>query len=147
MSKYNVKNYFKTLAQLPIIYTFYAVVRIGGFLEICLVRLDNPISSPGQELYRVLTKDISKEQESLLSIGAIMKLMEKKSDAHVEIFREKYEESEAGHYAKTHNPDKKLYAVLKPNREENLSRIRNVLYSTDPELLNKVLVKMKAILE
>lgn len=143
MNKYNAKNYFRTLAQLPIIGAIFVVVRIELFLDKCLARFDNPISSP----YRERSNDLSEKPRGPVSIGRVIELLEKEPDEYVNWFREYLEKSDSGQWAIANSPDRRSYAVMKPNREENISRIENVLLATGPKTHGKVLEVLINLLE
>ena len=66
----------------------------------------------------------------------IMEHSDALSDADIERTRIRFESTDAGRRAAADSPERKLYAVLKPTREENIRRILNVLYGTDKGKLN-----------
>jgi len=57
--------------------------------------------------------------------------------------RETFELTSAGKQAVKTNPDRRLYAVLKPTRAENLKRIENVFLEMDSMTLQDVLSRVE----
>ena len=67
--------------------------------------------------------------------------MNRLGDVSVEGNRKVFENSPAGRRAVAGNPDRRLYAVAKPTRAENLKRIQNVFCEMDSGTLHSIFLK------
>jgi hypothetical protein len=73
------------------------------------------------------------------SVQQILSMWEKKNNWTVANDRRTFEATKWGQQVVKNNPDRHLYAVLRPTRKENLDRIANVLRAMDAEAFNRVL--------
>lgn len=73
------------------------------------------------------------DQESLPELGEILMSIRIRPKAWVNNVRSKMEDSYVGRKARANCKDRRLYAVLKPTKEENLRRIENVFRAMTPE--------------
>ena len=108
MKMITIKCWFLTHAQVWIVLVLLATNYVNLFLETILARLDREV----------------------------MKCSDALSDTDIERTRVRFESTTAGRKAVASSPERKLYAVLKPTREENIRRILNVLYGTNKGKLN-----------
>ena len=69
------------------------------------------------------------------------------TDKQLDADRKIFENPTAGRRAVKNNPDRRLYAVLKPTRAENLRRIENVLCEMDLAVLKKIFHNTAKLLE
>ncbi|MFZ0035632.1 MAG: hypothetical protein WAK60_11680 [Sedimentisphaerales bacterium] len=76
--------------------------------------------------------------ERKYTVQQILSLWEKKSNRTVANDRRVFEATKWGQQVIRSNPDRHLYAVLYPTRQENLTRIGNVLRAMDAEAFGKV---------
>ena len=83
------------------------------------------------------------EEREPLSIVWFLKHLEGYSDAMLERGRKRIEESDAGQAAVRSNPDRRVYAVLKPTRAENIERIKYVFLAMDAFELYKELESVR----
>jgi hypothetical protein len=73
------------------------------------------------------------------AVQRILSMWGKKSNWTVAKDRRAFEATKWGQQVIRSNPDRHLYAVLCPTRQENLTRIANVLRAMDAEAFNRVL--------
>jgi len=73
------------------------------------------------------------------AIEQILSCWAKKSNRTVTNDRRVFEATERGQQVIRSNPDRHLYAVLYPTRQENLDRIGNVLRAIDAEVFARVM--------
>lgn len=131
MSDYTPKNIFLTVIQLPFFWVLLLVNKQKLYLMRILSKLDNPISSPikdmaDKELLGLSEINPGKIEDGLLFLKKEMTCISWKSDSWIEGFRCIMEKTSKGLSVIRTSSDRRLYAVLKPTRAENLQRIKNV---------------------
>lgn len=83
------------------------------------------------------------QEREPLSIVWFLKHLEAYTDEMLEAGRKRIEEGEAGMVAIQSNPNRRLYAVLKPTRAENIERIKHVFLAMDAFELYKELQSVR----
>ncbi len=147
-----IKTYLQAVAQLLVSLILLIVVIVDLILEYtrlllmrCMMCLDTPPSLLKIALLRIdSTEDKTvnscecyKDRER--AIQQILSRWDKKSYYVIAKDRRAFEATEWGQQAMRNNPDRHLYAVLSPTRQENLARIGNVLREMDSVTFSRVL--------
>jgi len=81
-----------------------------------------------------------------ISIRWFIEILGELDDVGIECMRKNLEGIKEGRQAVESNPNRRIYAVLKPTRAENLERIEYVLSALEPFMLNEVLASVKIAL-
>jgi hypothetical protein len=116
------------------------VAYLNLLLTRCLVALGNPLSWP-LECFSI------NYGATKINIKMVIDLLNMLDDKILDCNRKVFENTTAGRRAVKNNPDRRLYAVLKPTRVENLRRVENVLYETDSAALNQIFHNAAKVLE
>ncbi len=85
------------------------------------------------------TNDCIYQADREAAIRQVLNCWSEKSNYTVAKDRRVFEATKWGQRAVRNNPDRHLYAVLRPTRQENLTRIGNVLREMDAVTFNRVL--------
>ncbi|GEM_PF-1932836 len=101
-----------------------------------------PVQEPPQAATAAVTTE-----DDLPSVEAILRRLCQESDAGLDADRQVFENSEAGRRAVESNPNRRLYAVLKPTRAENRERIANVFKAMEPRELLALRIGAKKVLK
>lgn len=137
-----IKTYLLTIAQIPVALALLIVACAELLLTKCMACLGGAL--PSLRTNDVMCKAADnrychKDREQ--DIQQILSLWDKESYCVTAKDRQKFEALECGRRAIRNNPDRHLYAVLRPTKQENLGRIGNVLREMDSELFSRVLQK------
>jgi hypothetical protein len=138
MKKLSVKNGILTILQVPVLLAQLILAYMDLLLTKCLAGLNNPMSRP---LARIKPHQTTSEviEDKDRSVETIMRLWGGVGDIGVRSDRKYFEMTEWGQRAVKTHPDRHLYAVMRPNRAENLKRIENVLSEMPPVKLRTIL--------
>lgn len=158
-----VKNFVLTVFQIPFLLVLWFVNYLQLFVYKCLMRIENPLSMPLAQLAENTidktskststdnTIEISDSQNTIdkavadtidtamSNVQTILALFSLRSSYKLNQDRQLFEATPAGRQAVVTNPDRHLYAVQRPTRQENLQRIGNVLFEMNPAELSRVL--------
>lgn len=147
MKNLTLKNAILTILQWPVTAALRRTMSIQFMLTKCLARIDNPLSSPFADLARWKAKTDQRGREGIeeateRKVGAagpysrrevdlrkfenLINWLKSRSDEEVNSFREKVEATMVGCLVVEGSPERHLYAVLAPTKEENLRRIEKV---------------------
>ncbi len=142
------KNIILTILQIPVLLVRLLVARVDLLLTKRLALLDNPLSSPFAVTPHKKTEakpgTISFEQGK--EIKTVLELLNNSNPFIVRRFRITLEQTIEGITAIQTNPDHHNYAVLIPNKTENIRRIENVFCRMDSVTLDRVLENSAKIL-
>jgi len=144
-----MRNYVKTICQLPVSTLLYLVVLAEHGLTWCLGKLSNPLSPVAGSLLKRIVKSREPEKEVLdvrPNVVVFRDWLESQDDEHVEAFRI-HIESEFSVPVKARKKNAHLYAVSRPNREENIRRIANSLCAMNTIELQHWLSDMRKVLQ
>ena len=153
MKKLTVKNCILTFLQVPVSLVLLAIVYLEFLLTKCLALLDNSLSSPlaGMAARRAISESPEttgrNSNNNTAEFNLLMNWLCSHDNVFIEDFRERLEAKGIGPDTIAVQSDRHLYAVLKPNRTENLRRIKNVLYALDKFTLSKFLNEVMLILK
>jgi len=130
-----MKNYIKTICQLPVSLLLHVVVLLERGLTWCLGKLSNPLCPfAGSVLKRIIKsrepeKDVCPKKDVFdvrSNVSVFRDWLKSQDDEYVEAYR-LYIENEFGIPIRCKDKDPHLYAIRRPNREENIKRIANSL--------------------
>lgn len=142
------KNCILTILQLPVLSVRLLVACVDLLLVKCLALTNNSLSSPFTATSHKKTEAqpdvISTEQAE--KIKAVLELLNSSDYFTVRRFRITLERTIEGITAIQTNPDRHDYAVLIPNKTENIRRIENVFCWMDSITLDRVLRNAETIL-
>lgn len=82
---------------------------------------------------------------AVFTIETMLRGLSKRDAKWLSRFREGFEGSDAGRKAIATSPNRRLYAVLRPTKLEDLERIRNVLLAMGPDQYQRVLERAEKI--
>ena len=125
------KNIILTLLQVPFVVLRLFAACLEYLTVRCLAALSNPLYSPLAE-----TRTARMGPPNL---ARVIGLLKKQNSLFVRRTRLILETTEAGRQAKRYHPDRRLYAVLRPTKAEDLKRIENVFNLMDDETRQRVL--------
>lgn len=142
-----VKNWLSTALRLHTLLVVTFIELIVAFLDLQLCKCKHRL------LFGVWPKSKTKKPPILsghtkgciypadreAAIRQVLSCWSEKSNYTVAKDRRTFEATKWGQRAVRSNPDRHLYAVLRPNRGENLARIGNVLREIDTTTFNRVL--------
>jgi len=150
----SLKNIILTVLQVPVLLAQCINAYIELLLTRCLVCLANPLSTPfdykqapaATSEYNIDTPGPSGEYDTdTVRILYILEALGSRKNNFIIKLREAFERTEAGlRTVKTH-PDRRLYAVLRPTRQENLRRIKNALDNMEPAEISRILEAAKEL--
>jgi len=86
-------------------------------------------------------------QDDPPSVEAVLRGICGQCNGKIDAVRQTIENSEAGRRAVESNPNRRLYAVLKPTKAENLERIANVFKEMEPRQLLALRIRAKKVLK
>ncbi len=152
MTKATVKEYFSSIAELLIVLVELPLVvtQLGiSWMELQLSKLNTrllygkwlpPIQPSPQNND---TGQASDDPGGDLTIDDALAYLKGYPALWVERFRMVFEDSELGRRARVNSGYGRLYAVLKPTKQENLQRIENIFRVMTPDELQKSLQSFK----
>jgi len=131
-----IKNYLLAVPALLVLLAVAGIELVIAFLDLqiskCRYRLQFGVW-PQLQTKKIENKPISREP----TIRQILSCWAGKRSRTVANDRRVFEATKWGRQVIRKNPDRHLYAVLRPTREENLERIANVLREMDDEAFNR----------
>jgi hypothetical protein len=101
---------------------------------------------PAQEPPQAIPAAVAIEDDPP-SVEAVLGRLCWQSEARLDRDRQFFENSEAGRRAVESNPNRRLYAVLKPTKAENRERIANVFKEMEPRELLALRMRAKKVLK
>jgi len=120
MTKESTKTYLLTIAQVPVALLLLAVAAVELCCTYIEVRLKRLMIQPVADIEGECGTD--KENGDTDEIQAFVHLLSQKDDDCIDWVRDVLESYDVREIVGRH-PNRKLYAVLKPTREESLQRI------------------------
>jgi len=134
------KNVTLTILQIPALLAKPLIAYLDLLLTRYLAKLANPLSP------RCLPAS-NQTTETMPSISLILNLLSKSDYYTICRFRVVIEtQTEAGRRVVKTNPDRHLYAVRFPTKDESLRRIMNVIIGMNPTIRQRVLTNAKTML-
>jgi len=128
-----VKNYIKTICQLPAVSMLFLIVLIEQGLTWCLIKLGNPLCPFALSALKRIVREPEPEKNDCSAVPDVRSnvsvfrdWLKDKDDNFIETYRISIE-NEFGVPAWGKDKDSHLYAVRRPNREENIRRIAYAL--------------------
>ena len=108
--------------------------------------MSHTASEPVQEPPQAATVAVTIKDDPP-SVEAVLRGICGQCNGKIDAVRQTIENSEAGRRAVESNPNRRLYAVLKPTKAENLERIANVFKEMEPRQLLALRIRAKKVLK
>ncbi len=143
-----IKNYLLFVPALLVLLVTTGIELIIAIMELQISRCNYRLQLgvwPQLQTKNIANKPSDKKADSCicqidreLTIQQILSCWDKKRNRTIANDRRVFEATKWGQQAIRYNPDRHLYAVLRPTRKENLDRIANVLREMDAEAFARV---------
>jgi len=143
-----IKNYLLFVPALLVLLVTTGIELIIAIMELQISRCNYRLQLgvwPQLQTKNIANKPSDKKADSCIcqtdremTIQQILSCWDKKRSRTIVNDRRVFEATKWGQQAIRNNPDRHLYAVLRPTRKENLERIANVLREMDAEAFARV---------